>query len=96
MMQSTDASPISTDAPRATLAPRPKPPVSVFNPDAKAVATWRTLADSAPGSRAAWDASHDRFQHHADKAFGASDDDDRWLPQIPGQRQPSSLSGSAA
>jgi hypothetical protein len=56
------------------LAPRPKPPASVFAPDPKQVIAWRKLAadvaDSDTFDRGAYDASYDRFQHAADRAFG--------------------------
>lgn len=46
-MQSTSAPQLTTDtSPRTPLrlAPRPKPPVSVFAPDPEQVITWRRLA----------------------------------------------------
>lgn len=60
----TDGAVIRTDAPAVqtiSLAPRPKPPVSVFAPAPEQTATWRKLAaDAVWGDRydrpAAWDA----------------------------------------
>ncbi|MEZ0089975.1 hypothetical protein [Streptacidiphilus sp. EB129] len=74
-MESTEQSRTCTDAARVTtLAPRPKPPVSVFTPDPEQTARWRKLAavvaNSDQPNRGAIDESYDRFRHHADRAFG--------------------------